>query len=206
MTKKTNSFVENMASFIVKNPIKVLSIGLILIALLVPGLTKLDKDFGYRIWFKAGDPDIVRFDAFERRFGNDDNVVVVMRSPSGIFDKSSASTLIELSERMWKIPDVIRVDSLSNYNWTHAEEDDLMVEPMLPDDLELTPELLKKRKEVSLNDEVLPGYLVSKDGTIALIIATLRPALVKEVDYEIIISKTRELLEEYRGKDRKSVV
>ncbi|MCJ8347492.1 MMPL family transporter, partial [bacterium] len=138
---------------------------------------------------------------FERRFGNDDNVVVVMRSPSGIFDKSSASTLIKLSEDMWQIPDVIRVDSLSNYNWTHADGDELIIEPMLPDDMELTKELLNQRKAVSLGDEVLPGYLVSQDGTIALVIATLRPALVKEINYETVITKTRELLEAYNGKE-----
>ncbi|MCO4781458.1 MAG: MMPL family transporter [Candidatus Cloacimonetes bacterium] len=201
MTEKINSFVEKMARFIVKNPGKVLLVGLMLIAVMLPGLKHLDQDFGYRIWFKAGDPDIERFDAFERRFGNDDNIVVVMRSPSGIFDKSSAETLIKLSEEMWHLPDVIRVDSLSNYNWTHAEEDDLMVEPMLPDDMELTQELLDQRKHESLTDEVLPGYLVSKDGTIALMIATLRPALVKEINYEKVISKSRELLKKYEGKE-----
>ncbi|MCJ8346745.1 hypothetical protein MJH12_14475, partial [bacterium] len=67
MTEKINSFVENMASFIVKNPLKVLTIGLMLVAFLMPGLKQLDQDFGYRIWFKEGDPDIERFDAFERR-------------------------------------------------------------------------------------------------------------------------------------------
>ena len=100
----------------------------------------------------------MRFDAFERRFGNDDAVVVAVHSPSGIFDLDSATLLRELTERMWQVPEVIRVDSLSNYNWVHANGDDIVVEPLLP--AVLTPELLAERKAGGAgprDDPRLPG-------------------------------------------------
>ena len=137
----------------------------LIICLLLPGLTKLDKDFGYRIWFAEDDPNIPRnFDRFERRFGNDDNAVIVMHSASGVFDYESASTLIDLTEKLWQIKDVIRVDSLANFNWTHAEDDDLIVEPILPDDERLDDSFLRERKRIALSHETLPGYLVSPSG------------------------------------------
>ena len=168
--------------------------------LLLPGLTKLDKDFGYRIWFAEDDPNIKNFDRFERRFGNDDNAVIVMHSASGVFDYESASTLIDLTEKLWQIKDVIRVDSLANFNWTHAEDDDLIVEPILPDDERLDDSFLRERKRIALSHETLPGYLVSPSGNTAIIIATLKPALKTKVNYQSLIRDLRSLLSKYENK------
>ena len=63
------------------------------------------------------------FNSFERQFGNDDSIVMAIHSPSGIFDKESLKIVQELTEKAWLLPEVIRVDSLSNYNWVHAEGD-----------------------------------------------------------------------------------
>ena len=168
--------------------------------ILLPGLSKLDKDFGYRIWFSEKDPNIQNFDQFERRFGNDDNAVIVMHSDSGIFDQDSASALIQLTKDLWQIKDIIRVDSLANFNWTHAEDDDLVVEPILPDDELLDNKFLAERRNIALSHETLPGYLVSASGDAAIIIATLKPALKTQVDYQSLISDLRNLLNNYENK------
>ena len=43
---------------------------------------------------------------------------------------------------MWQVPEVIRVDSLANFQWVHAEDDEIEIEPLLPDQGPLTPQLL----------------------------------------------------------------
>ena len=133
MISKIDSILDSVAYFVSFKPWQSLLLISLIMCLLLPGLTKLDN-FGYRIWFAEDDPNIKNFDRFERRFGNDDNAVIVMHSASGVFDYESASTLIDLTEKLWQTEDVIRVDSLANFNWTHAEDDDLIVEPILPDD------------------------------------------------------------------------
>ena len=45
----------------------------------------------------------------------------------------------------------------------------------IPDDKELTPQLLAERQKVALEHEQLPGFLVSKDGKTAVIYGWLRP-------------------------------
>ena len=62
------------------------------------------------------------------------------------------------------MPDIIRVTSLSNYSWVHAEGDDILVDPFFPDDIELTQELMDSRKDIAMNHEVLPDYLISKNA------------------------------------------
>ena len=141
MTTKTT-----IVQTIVHKPWRSLLFGLCVFFALGYGAQSLKPDFSYRVWFNEGDGLLVEFDTFERRFGNDDRAVVIVHSPSGIFDKDSAELLIEMTERAWQLPYAIRVDSL-NFNWVHAEEDELVVEPMIPDDIELTPEVLKARKK-----------------------------------------------------------
>ena len=199
MTNKINSTMDSIAYFVSHSPLKSLSIVLILMCILLPGLKNLEQDFGYRIWFSEDDPNIKNFDRFERRFGNDDNAVILMHSSSGIFDIDSARTLIDITQKLWQIRDVIRVDSLANFNWTHAEDDDLIVEPIMPEDEPLTEDFLLERKKIALNHETLPGYLVSASGDTALIIATLKPALKTEVDYQALISDLRQLLSPYEN-------
>ncbi|MGC6418451.1 MAG: efflux RND transporter permease subunit [Bradymonadia bacterium] len=179
MTTKTT-----IVQTIVHKPWRSLLFGLCVFFALGYGAQSLKPDFSYRVWFNEGDGLLVEFDTFERRFGNDDRAVVIVHSPSGIFDKDSAELLIEMTERAWQLPYAIRVDSLSNFNWVHAEEDELVVEPMIPDDIELTPEVLKARKKAALEHRTLPNYLVSKDGTAALMYITVKPALGGSPDYE----------------------
>ncbi|MCB9727098.1 MAG: MMPL family transporter [Deltaproteobacteria bacterium] len=123
-----------VVGFIIGHPWVSLLLGLACFGALIPGAARLAPDFTYRVWFNDDDPLIVEFDAFERRFGNDEAAIVAVHSPSGIFDADSAALLFKLTERLWRVPEVIRVDSLANYNWVHAEGDDMLVEPILPED------------------------------------------------------------------------
>ncbi len=188
-----------VATYLIDNPWKSILAAIVLIGVLIPGLARLKTDFSYRIWFRDTDPLLAKFDAFERRFGNDENVVLLLHSPSGIFDKESSELLQKLTEEFWQVPEIIRVESLSNYNWTHSEEDDLMVEPLIPDDQELTDEILAERREVALNHEVIPGYLVNDEGTVAVIYGSLKPAIGGTPDFQTVVDGARALMARHQG-------
>lgn len=185
-----------VVDLIQRRPWLTLALGLGLLVALVPGLPRIQADFTHRGFFWDDDPYLIAFDQFERRFGNDDAVVVALHSPSGIFDADSMAVLQELTERMWQVPEVIRVDSLANYNWVHADGDELIVEPFIPDDQELSPELLEARKKVALAHEVLPNYLVSKDAKTAMVFATIKPGIEAPPDAPKIVGAVRELQKE----------
>ena len=194
--QKTLSY--RFAHYLIENPFKSIVFALLLAAVLIPGVTRMQADFSYRIWFRESDPWLAQFDAFERQFGNDELVALIVHSPSGIFDEESLELVKDLTKDFWQVPEIIRVESLTNYNWTHAEEDDVIVEPLIPDDRPLTPELLEERKRVALSHEVIPGYLVSPDGTVAVIYASLKPAIGGAPDFEKVIAASRETLAKYR--------
>ena len=127
--------------------------------------------------------------------------MVVVHSPSGIFDVESATLLRELTTRMWQVPEVIRVDSLANFQWVHAKGDEIEVEPLLPDQGPLTPQLLSERRAIALAHETIPDYLVSRDGNTALVYARIKPAFDKLADPAAITAETRKLAAEFRRGD-----
>lgn len=190
-----------VSNYLVNHPFQSIIAAVCLAAVLIPGLAKLQTDFSYRIWFRATDPLLVEFDAFERRFGNDEMTAVVLHSPNGIFDENSIELLVDLTEALWQVAEVIRVDSLTNYNWTHAEEDELIVEPLIPDDQPLTEAILAERKAVALGHEVVPGYLISSDATTTVIYMELKPAINGTPDFEVVVTQTREVLKTFEGRD-----
>ena len=193
---------DRFVDLIIRRPWVILALGLIVLMAIAPGGGKVEQDFSYRVWFHDNDPLIVAFDAFERRFGNDEASIVVVHSPSGVFDAETITLMRELTEKVWKVHDVLRVDSITNYNWVHADGDDIVIEPLIPDpdDGPLTEALLAERAKVALTHEILPGYLVSKDGKTAVVMAAMKPAFGGSPDYIKIVNEFRELKESFAGR------
>lgn len=175
-------------------------LSLIFVALLAPGLAHFQEKYDVRIWFRETDPLIKTLNSFERQFGNDESVVVALHAPDGIFQESAAKALKEITEAMWKVPEVIRVESLSNYNYSYAEDDDIFVESFFHDE-ELTQDYLDQRREIALSHKVMPNYLVSEDGKAAMIFARLVPTLTGSPNYETIVGETEKILKKYEKRD-----
>lgn len=192
--------MKNWKEFIIKLVTKNSLLCIVISSLIALGLIsqapKLKSDFSYRIWFMEDDPLLKKFDAFERQFGNDENVAIVIHSPDGIFDKESVEIIQKITEKMWLAPDVIRVDSLSNHNYTQTEGDDIFVDPFLPVGEELTKEYLELKKQQALKDEMIPNFLLSKNAKTALIYAKMKPALERIPMYKDTVDYTRSVLAE----------
>lgn len=192
-------FNHRLVSLIVDRPWWALLLGFLLLASALGGLSRVQADFSHRGFFWDNDPHLMRFDAFERRFGNDDVAVLALHSPSGIFDMDSAQAVVDLTERMWQIPEVIRVDSLSNFIWVRAQDDDILVEPLFPE--QLNPEVLAERRAAALAHEVIPDYLLSRDGRTTLIFAQIKPGLDQPSDSPLVYHSMLALAEEFRQGD-----
>jgi uncharacterized protein len=195
------SMKDKFISFIVNKPKRSICLSLVFLFVVAAGLKNLTPNFSYRIWFSDNSKALQIYDKFESRFGSDETVLLMLESPSGVFDKSTASTIIKMTEALWLAPDVIRVTSLSNFNWTHALGDDIEVEPLIPDDMELTPELLATRKKIAINHRSIKNYLVSADGTVALFYLKLKPFMNMTPDYEKITNGIRNIVSKFENKE-----
>ncbi len=189
---EVTAFNRRFVGFIARHPWWSLVASLALVAGLSAGLGRLKADFTHTGFFWKDDPKIKRFEAFERRFGNDDSVIIAIQSPSGVFDMETAALIRSLTEKMWQLPEVIRVDSLANFNWVHAAGDDIVVEPFFPP--ALTSEILAERRGIALRHRTLPHYLVSEDARTTMIYGRVKPGLEKAADARLITQAARKLV------------
>lgn len=196
--KANEGFVTKICDFIRKNSKSCFLISLLFIGAMAPGLQYFQEKYDVRIWFRETDPLIKTLNSFERQFGNDESIVVALYSKEGIFSPKAAQAIVEITEKLWRVPEVIRVDSLSNYNYSYAVEDEIFVEPFFEEGrTDFDEDYLKDRKEKALSHKVMPNYLVSKDGKAAMIFARLVPTLQGSPNYEVIVTQTKELLKKY---------
>ena len=177
--------------WIARHPFLAMSMTLVLVAVLAPGLARIQTDFTHTGFFNLDDPKLKKFEAFEKRFGNDDTVIIAVHSPSGIYDTDTIALVQWLTDQLWHVPEVIRVESITNYNWMHGREGEIVVEPFLPDTL--SAEVLEKRRQLAASEQILPRYMVSADAKTTLVAGRIKPALERPPDSEAITLALRDV-------------
>ena len=95
--------------------------------LLSSGIGQLQFKFDYREFFEADDPQRLVFDRIQDTFGSSDNVLFLLVPDSKtVFDAQSLKAVFELSNKSWQMPFSYRVDSNSNFQYSRAQENELI--------------------------------------------------------------------------------
>ncbi len=168
----------------------------IAIPILVLGLSMnlkhLEFEGDYRIWFDEDSKILKEYDEFRKVFGNDTAITVAFRDENGIFNKKALKTIDTITQEMWRMNHIARVDSLTNFQYIHAnpeDKDDVLVEDFIQDISGLDKASLNRKKEIALNDRDMVGSFISKDGKTAMIIARLTPKVNDNGDKSFEIMK-----------------
>jgi predicted RND superfamily exporter protein len=180
-----------LVNWIAAHPWRAMSVALVLVALLAPGLTRIQTDFTHTGFFNLDDPKLQKFEAFEKRFGNDDTVIIAVHSPSGIYDADTIRLVQWLTEQLWHVPEVIRVESITNYNWMHGREGEIVVEPFLP--ATLSADVLERRRRLAAEEQILPRYMISADAKTTLVAGRVKPAIDRPPDSRAITLALRDV-------------
>ncbi|MDA9189592.1 MMPL family transporter [bacterium] len=150
------------------------------------------------------DPQLKVLDKLEARFGNDESLVIAIENEKGIFNKKTISSIREITEKMWETSQVLRVDSITNYNVTDVHGDDIETKSLIGEDLDSQDYNQIKKK--ALSHRVLPGYLVSADATTALVYVRITPSFVSTPDYNKLVLDTREKLKGLNNSEIKTYI
>ena len=125
------------------------------------GITRLGFIDEYRVFFGPNNPQLLAFDAVEAVYTKNDNILFVVEPPDGdAFSPQTLAVVEELTKEAWQIPFSIRVDSLSNFQHTWAEGDDLIVEDLIKDAETLDPAERLAKREVALAEPMLLNRVV----------------------------------------------
>jgi predicted RND superfamily exporter protein len=148
----------------------IIGLWLLLLAVLAPGLSKLAFVNDYKVFFSDDNPDLVAFEYIEEKYSSNDSVLVVIGSTEGdVFNPQALTAVRELTEQAWHTPYSYRVDSLTNYQYTRADGDDLLVEDLFDDVTVRQPDVISSRGLYATNQPELVNRLVSADGRVTAI-------------------------------------
>ncbi len=163
------------ASWILRNRWLTIVLSLVAAALAVAGARSLSFNGDYRAFFSPDNPRLKAFDLIERTYTKTDSLLFVVKANDGdIFQPQTLNIIKQMTEESWKMPFSSRVDSVTNYQHTYAEEDDLTVRDLVPDPLSLTAEDVAYVRNVATTDPLIAKRLVAPDGGATGVFVTLQ--------------------------------
>ena len=154
--------IEKYAGWIIRWRWLVIAVSLLSVALLASGGRFLTLTNDYRVFFSKENPQLAAFENLQDTYTKTDNVLIMLLPRSGkAISREVMTAVTELTEAAWQTPYSIRVDSVSNFQHTHAEYDDLIVEDLIEIPAEMSDEELAERGRIALAEPLLVRRLIS---------------------------------------------
>ncbi|MAC16130.1 MAG: hypothetical protein CL539_15860 [Alcanivorax sp.] len=160
--------------WVVTHPVWVLLACTGLCLAMAGGMSHFHNNNDPRIFFTEENPDFKRFVSLEDSFTANEMVLFVVHPKNDrVFEPQTLAAIEALTDDAWTLPHSTRVDSLTNFQHTEVEGDDLFVAPLVEDALTMSAEDIEQAREIALNEPALVGRLVSDKGHVAGVVATV---------------------------------
>ncbi|MFA5170155.1 MAG: MMPL family transporter [Sulfuriferula sp.] len=197
-----NSFTRRFADWVVAHRWLIIVVTLALIIAAAMGAKRLTMSGDYRIFFKPDNPQLQSFDAMQKIYTKSDNVLLVLApKDENVFTRKNLSALIELTDAAWNTPYSSRVDSISNYQNSVADGDNLNVADLVKNPNSLTDEDIAHIRNIAVHDPLLAKRLVSEDGRVTGINITLQlPGKNKVKEIEKVVKFVNSIHDQFELK------
>jgi len=150
------------------------ALSLALVAAAAFGARGLGFATDFTVFFGKDNPQLASFQALEAVYARDDDLLIVVKARAGtVYTPATVSAVRDLTARAWKLPYATRVDSLTNYQHSAADGDDLAVEPLAPESGPIDSATVARMRAVVAGEPLLRGRLVSHDETTTGVNVTL---------------------------------
>ena len=126
------------------------------------GIQRLEFDASYEAYFSERNPQLAAYRAFQRVYSRSDNILLVLAPRDGqVFSRETLSAVEWLTEQAWQIPWSRRVDSISNFQHTEAQGDELIVSNLVDRAQEFSDRQLDEVRGIALAEPLLRHRLIA---------------------------------------------
>jgi uncharacterized protein len=154
---------KRIAAWLVRHRVVMFFAGLVAVTALTAGAQYLWFESSYRIFFKDDNAQLLAHDAIEAEYTKADNVAFILAPRDGrVFTRDTLRAVRELTEIGWTVPRSIRVDSISNFQYSYAEGDDLIVHDLVRDPDDMDEAELRRLERLALSEPALVDGLISR--------------------------------------------
>jgi predicted RND superfamily exporter protein len=166
---------DKLYNFVGKNPFWVILVCISFMMLAGMGAQKLAFKNDYRVFFSEENPQLTAFESMQKVYAKSDNVsFIVVPKDGNVFTSEHLAALKVLTKDSWQVPYSSRVDSVTNFQYTYAEEDDMIVEDLVMSTKSLTSDKLEKIKQIAINEPLLVNKIISKTGHVSVVNVTVQ--------------------------------
>ncbi|MGH9577421.1 MAG: MMPL family transporter, partial [Terriglobales bacterium] len=162
--------VVGYTNWLLRFPVLTVLLCLASVIALAYGAKFLTFSTDYRVYFSKDNPELKANDEIQNAYGRNDNVFVMFTPRQGdVFQPRVLEAVRTFTREAWKLPYATRVDSITNFQHTRADGDDLAVNALLADGASITAERIATMKAVTLNEPQLLRRLISPTGSVTAI-------------------------------------
>ena len=189
------SLAERYARWIIRWRWLIVIGAIAVILLMASGGRFLHFDNDYRIFFGEENPQLLAFENLQDTYTKNDNVLLVLAPKDGrVFTPQALAAVQDITERAWQTPYSLRVDSITNFQHTSAEGDDLTVADLVEEPLQLSAADLEQIQQIALAEPMLINRLISpRSHVTALNIVVELPGEDMTREVPEVVASVREL-------------
>jgi hypothetical protein len=177
-------------------------LGTLAVALLAAsGALHIKFNNDYQYFFREDNPQLRAYEDLQATYTKNDSTLIVIAPKSGkVFTPEILALVGEITERGWQLPYATRADSITNFQYSRAAEDDLSVGDLVDLEREYTANELDELQAIALAEPLLRRRLISDDADVAAIfVRHSLPRKKKNAATEIALA-ARELAAEMQNK------
>ncbi|MDX7998706.1 RND family transporter [Xenorhabdus sp. Reich] len=176
---KSSNWIDNAASSYARWVVKRRYLNLILVCIVLfftfKGMENLAFTSSYKVFFSRENPFLNAYESMQKTYSNGDSALIVLAPKDGnVFSKKFLSVVEKLTEEAWQVPNAYRVDSITNFQNTKADDDNLEIKKLVPDAARLTERDLVEIKKTALNEPLLVKRIISENGDVTAVNVSVR--------------------------------
>ena len=150
--------------WLIRNRWLVLLLSVVVFLVAASGVRYLTMNPDARVFFSEDNPHLLALEQLENTYVKTENLLFILVPRDGeVFTRDTLDAVEWLTEESWQTPYSTRVDSISNYQNTRAEGDDLVVHDLIQDAAQYSEEEIASAREIALDRPTLAGRLLSHD-------------------------------------------
>jgi len=164
----TSAFEKRIIGFaemVIRRRWWIIALTLIAVVATAAGGRHLGFSTDYRVFFSEDNPQLTAYETLQKIYTQDDNIMFVIKPKTGdIFTAKHIKAVRKLTESSWQIPFTTRVDSLTNFQHSYANGDNLTVRDLVGKRSLLPADEIDEIKKAALAEPLLLNRIISQDG------------------------------------------
>lgn len=186
--------------WVLDHPWIVIFISSLFIALSSLGFKNFTQNGDPRQFFGEDNPGFQYFTAMEDMYAGNEVVTFVLHPKNGeVFSKETLMVIEELTEEAWLTPHSTRVDSITNFQHSKVDGDEMMVESLVENASEYDQQRIDYIKNIAMNEPAIQNALISTKGHVAGVFIKI---VMDDANVEApkVAQYAREMRDRYREK------